>query len=77
MQIPNKIYDKNLRKYLYPPRNEYETEKEAVYNFLVEDRYEFFRQVFSFDGSCEILEPQSLRDEYIERIKKCQERYKI
>ena len=58
-------------------RLEYETEKEAVYNFLVEDRYEFFRQVFSFDGSCEILEPQSLRDEYIERIKKCQERYKI
>ena len=28
MQNPNRLYDKNLRKYLYPPRNEYEKEKE-------------------------------------------------
>lgn len=58
-------------------RLEEENEQEAIYSFLVEDRYVFFRNLFSFDGECEILEPVSLREEYIEKIKQCVKRYEL
>lgn len=43
------------------------------YSFLCVDRYELYRQIFSFDGLVKILEPQTFSQEFKEKINQWKE----
>ena len=44
-------------------------EKEDVFQFLVEDFFTFYRQLFSFQDQVEILAPENIREEYQAQLK--------
>ncbi len=48
--------------------NDFKKEKPLEYSFLVEDRYLFFKQLFSYQERVKILEPESLKQDYIRQI---------
>lgn len=41
----------------------------SIYTFKNADRYELFRQIFSYDGTIRILEPYSYQEEFMQKIK--------
>lgn len=47
---------------------EEEGEEGALYHFKSPDRYELYRQIFSFDGKVRLLKPASYRNEFEKKI---------
>lgn len=48
---------------------EKEGKQGALYSFKSSDRYELYRQIFSFDGKVSIQKPKAYRDEFYEKIR--------
>lgn len=54
-------------------KKEKQTSHGAIYSFKSPDRYELYRQIFSFDGKVKILEPENYREEFKMKIHACLE----
>lgn len=46
-----------------------ETAQSTIYSFKSPDRYELYRQIFSFEGKVKLIEPESYREEFMSKIR--------